>query len=533
MDRRPAERRSGEPPRADRPPVVGPRLAQPLLLLLAISLAAVTVDLAWTIGTHRVFPNVTAAGVEAGGLTITELTSALEGRFAEVGAAPDGSLPNLRLVFLDNSSGRSWSFDAPGLGLALSAEKTAVTALGFGRPVGPSRLPARLRQALVAFLACSVRGKALPASVTADGASLAAAFAAMGSEINATPGNNSVDPETGDPHPGHAGRLLNLADSEKVLFDSLASAVEQARGASPRVLAASLVVPLVIDTLPPRGNLGRLNALDLDHLGTYVTTFDASEKGRAWNIMLAASRLDGTIIEPGGVISFNQVVGDRTPEAGFKEAPELVGTELVPGCGGGVCQVAGTVFNAALLSDLTIVERTQHSRVVSYLAPGRDATVAFPSIDLVVSNPGPSPVVLAVSVEEGRVRASFWGPAAPGRSVKVFTEERAVYPAPDLAELSLALAPGARVRVKEPLDGRDVALWREVSAMGRVIRREMIALDHYEPVSGLVRVGRPDASAGAGPAVGDGPGPSAGPAAEAAHPGLESPPASGRNRGGR
>ena len=117
----------------------------------------------------------------------------------------------------------------------------------------------------------------------------------------------------------------------------------------------------------------------------YSTTF-YSPAGRTTNIKVACKYIDGTVLQPGEVFSFNKVVGQRTPERGFKLATVYSGQETKEGYGGGVCQVSTTIFNAALYGDLGIVERYQHSMTVHYVPYGRDAAISWGSADFKFKN---------------------------------------------------------------------------------------------------------------------------------------------------
>ncbi len=117
----------------------------------------------------------------------------------------------------------------------------------------------------------------------------------------------------------------------------------------------------------------------------YSTTF-WSPAGRTANIKTACKYIDGTILRPGEVFSFNEVVGKRTPDRGFKVATVYSGQETVEGYGGGVCQVSSTIFNAVLYANLEIVERCQHSMTVHYVPYGRDAAISWGSADFRFKN---------------------------------------------------------------------------------------------------------------------------------------------------
>ncbi len=116
--------------------------------------------------------------------------------------------------------------------------------------------------------------------------------------------------------------------------------------------------------------------------------------GRSINVMNAAKKLDGWVIAPGETFSFNEVVGPRTVEAGFTQAPEIVADELEMGIGGGTCQVASMVHAASMNAALEIVERHNHGRPSSYTKLGLDATVAYGKVDLRIKNTFSFPIIL-------------------------------------------------------------------------------------------------------------------------------------------
>ena len=99
-------------------------------------------------------------------------------------------------------------------------------------------------------------------------------------------------------------------------------------------------------------------------------------------------------MQPGGVFSFNAVVGERTKARGYKEAGVYVNGQVDTGVGGGICQVSSTLFNAALMSNMTITARRAHSLPVSYLPRGRDAAVSWGGPEFKFKNPYNFPVMV-------------------------------------------------------------------------------------------------------------------------------------------
>ena len=130
----------------------------------------------------------------------------------------------------------------------------------------------------------------------------------------------------------------------------------------------------------------------------YFTSIATSPPSRNHNILLSCNKLNGAIINPGEVCSFNRIVGRRTVKTGYKTASVIVGRRLVPGIGGGVCQTSSTLYNSLLESQIQIVERHPHSLRISYLPANRDATVSWGGADLKFRNNKPYPIKILSQV---------------------------------------------------------------------------------------------------------------------------------------
>jgi hypothetical protein len=121
-------------------------------------------------------------------------------------------------------------------------------------------------------------------------------------------------------------------------------------------------------------------------ISSYYTTLIDRSASRTKNVELSCQAVNGSIVQPGQVFSFNQTSGPRTKERGYEIAPIFVGKKVVPGRGGGVCQTSSTLYNSALEAGLEIVERHPHSLPVAYVAAQRDATVSWGGADLKFRN---------------------------------------------------------------------------------------------------------------------------------------------------
>ena len=194
-------------------------------------------------------------------------------------------------------------------------------------------------------------------------------------------------------------------------YDSLSSvAVALAQGAPG--------VDLVVQDKPPVEDPLSDVVQDLDIsvvLGSFDTPYhtDATAADRTHNLKVGATAIDGKVLLPGEVFSFNETVGARSAEAGYRYATGISGGELVDVLGGGICQVSSTIFGAGFFGGLAVVSARPHSRPSSYVDMGLDSTVVWPSVDMKLRNDYDFPVVLHMTVSQGKVRAEVLGPRRP------------------------------------------------------------------------------------------------------------------------
>jgi vancomycin resistance protein YoaR len=200
-------------------------------------------------------------------------------------------------------------------------------------------------------------------------------------------------------------------------------------------------------------------------LGSFATTLIGSLPERTHNLRLAAAALDEAVLRPGEELSFNASVGPRTAERGYRPAPVILRETRQVQVGGGVCQVASTLFDAALLAGLSVVERHRHSSPVDYVAPGEDATIAWGVKDLRLRNDFDQRVRVKVELLGSTLAVRIEGEQETGDTFELETITRES-PAPDDVA---------------GLPGRDIELYRVRSSGGREMGRELVHRDHYPP----------------------------------------------------
>ena len=211
-----------------------------------------------------------------------------------------------------------------------------------------------------------------------------------------------------------------------------------------------------------------------DVLGIYTTRFSTAAVGRTENIRLSAKSINGKLMKPNDVFSFNDVVGYRSAERGYQEAPVIVKGKMEPGIGGGICQVSTTLFNAVLLADLGIVERRNHSFPSSYVPIGLDATVDYGSKDLRFRNTRQSDIYLWLRVEGNRVTAAVLGNKSkePVPSLKFFSEVVEVIPMEVEKIEDMTVPAGTEVVEEKGKDGYLTATYRVRNGQKQLLHRD-------------------------------------------------------------
>ncbi len=215
-------------------------------------------------------------------------------------------------------------------------------------------------------------------------------------------------------------------------------------------------------------------------IGAYSTSLAERSSGQKHNARLALSRLIGAKIEPGETFSFNTHVGSFSRDMGYRKAPVSYNGQLIDDWGGGVCQTSTTLYNAALIAGMQIVERNRHRFQPAYVPPGRDAAVAFTNIDLRFRNPFPYPVRIEGRVEGTRLLVSLVGPQKPKSSAEVVSVVKELQ-TPQTFEFG---AESGRRRIRNTgKNGFNVSVYRITGN-----RREQISHDNYPAMNRVVEI---------------------------------------------
>ncbi len=403
--------------------------------------------------------NVSIEGIDVGGMSAAEARAALMGWLE--------ALPGKVQLVAD---GEAWEVEPERLGVRVLLDEAISEALKVGREGG-------LWQTFVAQLRLRRQGVNIRVRAAVDKDRLRRAIQELAGEINRPPKDAQVTIEQGQVRvqPEQDGLEVDVEASVEKLAEALQN---------PHVRRAELVV---------RRQPAKLRAADLAEfdcvLSEFSTPFNPGQRSRTHNLKLGASLINETLIKPGEVFSLNKALGPRVIARGFKPAPTFVGRKTIDTPGGGVCQIATTVYNAALLAGLEIVERYHHSRPVHYCPAGRDATVVYGGADLKFRNSLRHPIMLLAGTRGNRLWVALVGNHEDKVQVELVRTgiKWLDYDVKEVPDPSLQ--PGQRVVEEKGRRGVKVTLIRIIRYPDGTTKRQVMHTDVYKPQPEIVRVG--------------------------------------------
>lgn len=281
--------------------------------------------------------------------------------------------------------------------------------------------------------------------------------------------------------------VLGIKVNQEKLEQMISEAVK------PDSTIENIVVPTeTIDAKVKGDMLSKINT----KISSFTTAFKPSDINRTENIRIATGQTNGALILPGDVFSMNKALGPRVVSKGYKEAPVIINGTVEPGLAGGICQVTTTIYNAALLSNLEILERRQHGLTVSYVGVGRDATISGDYIDFKFRNTNKYPIYIYATIGKSTLTVSFYGVNEhPGQLVQI-TSEVTERIKPDIEYIyDSNIENGEKITEVKPITGIKSKTYKKVFQNGKLVSTELISSDFYKPVKGKIRVGTKPVSA--------------------------------------
>lgn len=229
-----------------------------------------------------------------------------------------------------------------------------------------------------------------------------------------------------------------------------------------------------------------------DVLGTCTTDFSSSGAARSTNLAVGAGKINGRVLMPGEVISGYECLQPFTLENGYKTAAAYENGQVVDSIGGGVCQIATTLYDAALQAEMEIVQRQNHSMIVTYVKPSMDAAIAGTYKDIKIKNNYSTPVYIEGYTSGKKLTFTLYGKETrPSDRQVEYVSETVGTTDPGEPQLITdnSLAPGARVKVQSAHTGYKSRLWKVVTVGGVEQERTLLNEDTYNASKAIYRVG--------------------------------------------
>jgi Uncharacterized vancomycin resistance protein len=246
--------------------------------------------------------------------------------------------------------------------------------------------------------------------------------------------------------------------------------------------------PIVIKDQEPQ-----ITEAVLGHMGqlsSFTTNYDMSLVNRSHNLAVAVTAIDKSFIPAHTAFSFNQTVGQCTAEKGYLDAMVIVGGKFEPGLAGGICQVSSTMYNAALLSGMDILERRNHTLAVAYVPLGLDATVSSGTQDFKFMNNTNDPIYIRAIVGGGRLTISIYGNLQYKKRIELSSTVDQAFPFTTVVEQDPALKSGEERVDHNGQSGYVARAFRTFyNDDGTVAKTELLSRDTYDVLNKLVYQG--------------------------------------------
>jgi vancomycin resistance protein YoaR len=276
--------------------------------------------------------------------------------------------------------------------------------------------------------------------------------------------------------PAQPGLALDVPAAEKAILAAALSPTDRA-------------ARLVVEKSKPGRTTREARAMGITGRVAGYTTYYGGEPNRIHNVQLVARLIDGALIAPNTVFSFNGTTGERSADKGFLEAPVIINGELQTGLGGGVCQVSTTVFNAAFEAGLPIESRTNHALYIDHYPQGRDATVNYPDLDLKFRNDTGKWLLVRTFVGSSALTVKLYG-TPQGRRVVSETTPLEVTGAPSVKRIpDPGVWKGEQVTEEGGQPSRRTSVTRRVYAPSGKLMSETTWTSWYRSEPTVIRYG--------------------------------------------
>lgn len=414
---------------------------------------------------NKIYPGVTVQGVDLGGMTREEAKNKLVETFETV-------IPNKK-VFIAIGD-KQYELIYSDISPKYNIEETIEQAYSVGKDRG-------ILKKIIAIKDINSRKNKIPLSFSYDEEKLKTYEKKIESDV-AQPDKDatlSINGSSITVNPEVEGVTVNEEELDEKLRENINGEINPETN-----------ITVKVEKTKPRvtkEDLAKVKGL----MGTFSTSYATSPLGRCKNIEISTAALNGTVVMPGEVFSFNATVGPRTIERGYQEAGTFVGNKIEPGIGGGICQVSTTLYRAVMKANLRSIERTNHSMAVGYTEPGLDATVAYGYLDYKFKNTYDFPIYIQGITQGKALTYNVYGDpsALNGKTYEMISEILETIPPQIKVVPDSSLPEGKEVNEGGGMTGYKTRSYQVTYENGMEINREVISEDTYASVDAIVKRG--------------------------------------------
>lgn len=326
------------------------------------------------------------------------------------------------------------------------------------------------------------QGEELQVDLAVDEAKVAALVTeSLGGTENA-PKNATITRENGEfvVTPSEKGLAVDTAATTEAISVALAAAGDGA-----------VTVEAVVTEADPAITTEMLSTIR-DELGTCTTDFSSSGWARVKNLEVGAQKINGRVLMPGETLSGYECLQPFTKANGYESAASYENGQVVDSIGGGVCQIATTMYNMALEAELEITQRQNHSMIVTYVKPSMDAAIAGTYKDIKITNNYSTPIYVEAYTSGRKLTFTCYGQETrpENREVEYVSETLGrTDPGAPIERVNNSLAPGTRRLVSSGHTGLRSRLWKVVRVDGVETERTLISTDTYNASKAIYEVG--------------------------------------------
>lgn len=431
------------------------------IIVLFSSISLVATNMAFMV-TDKIYNGVIVGDIAVGGLTVKEAQDKIEANFQR-------RLDDPPIIM--NYEGNHWKVGTDQIQWALDPAELAQQAFYVGRRGNI------LKQFQERFITIN-GGYRLSLAPSYSKEQLSVIIKDIAEELDREPHDAKILLD--------GSRIIQLPDTHgrKVDIELLAVTVHEKLNAG-----FPAIIDIPVTEVEPKVKTSDIEDID-SVISMYTTQFDPVNENRAQNITLASHSIGGTLLRPGEMFSFNELVGLRIAEFGYREAPVFIEGKIVPDFGGGVCQVSSTLYNAVLLAEMKIEERTSHFRPPGYVPLGQDATVADNLLDLKFRNVLPNNAYIFSQVSSDSITIYILSKNSPNRPEILLesVKEKVIEPN-TIVKQDPSLDYGKQVIENLGQKGFIVSTYRVKRMNGKEVEREHLFTDEFKPDDRVVRVG--------------------------------------------